>query len=455
MSIDVELNKNIAEFAKVVTFPDKKTKRYFNETTFIPKRLADEISDELPIFNDGIHLYTYENGVYGLGGEMKIRQLAQKKLVEESRKNRIKEVIYYLESNRLVDPDELNKDDVYINVKNGLLNWKTGELIPHTPKHLSTIQIPVKYDPKAKCPKFDEFLKAVVPIDTISMVHEMMGYLLIPKTDLEKAFMLTGTGANGKSTLLFAIEKLIGQANISNVPLQELEANRFKKALLYGKLANIFADLSSRVMEGSSAFKTLVSGDRIDGEFKGKDSFSFTPFAKLIFSANELPSSTELGEAFFRRWEIIDFPNQFKGSDRKQGLKYEITTDEEMSGILNHAIAGLNRISEIGKFSSSESSIKRKEQYEREADNVLAFVDEECIISPNSQVFTKQLYDAYKEWCFDNGYKALGKKKFNNRLTAKYPEINKKRDYGMSEHWQGIGIVGTELKNENGGSGLI
>jgi putative DNA primase/helicase len=440
MSIDNELINNLEEYSKVVNLQGSITKKYFNDGTFIPKRLADEIAEELPIFNDGVHLYTYDNGVYVQGGKLKIRKLAQKKLYEEARRNRIEEVIYYLESNRVVDPDELNINDTHINVKNGLLNWETCKLEKHTPKQLTTIQIPVKYDPKAKCPKFDEFLETVVPKDTISMVHEMMGYLLLPKTDLEKAFMMTGTGANGKSTLLYAIEKLIGQANISNIPLQELESNRFKKALLYGKLANIFADLSSRVMEGSSAFKTLVSGDRIDGEFKGKDSFSFTPFAKLIFSANELPSSTELGEAFFRRWEIIDFPNQFKGSDRKQGLKYEITTEEELSGILNHAIAGLHRIKLLGMFTPSESSMKRKEQYEREADNVLLFADEECYISPSAWVYTKDLYEDYKEWCFDNGYKSLGKKKFNNRLTAKYSSLQRKRVRGKAEHWEGIGL---------------
>ncbi|RDY67300.1 hypothetical protein DXT76_19595 [Halobacillus trueperi] len=452
MGVDQDTAKELQELKEnnLIGFPNKRVASYFNDSTFIPKRLAEDVAEEMPVVNDGIHLYTYQRGYFAPGGRLKIRKLAQKKLDEEARRNRIEEVIYHLESHRLIDPEELNEDSSHINLKNGLLKWKTGEIKDHTPDQLSTIQIPVTYDPEATCPKFDEFLKGVVPPDTIPMVHEMMGYLLIPETDLEKAFMLTGTGANGKSTLLYAIEKLIGQANIANVPLQELESNRFKKALLYGKLANIFADLSSRVMEGSSAFKTLVSGDRIDGEFKGKDSFSFTPFAKLIFSANELPGSTELGTSFFRRWEVIDFPNQFTGSQKKQGLKYEITTEEELSGILNHAVEGLKRLYDKGEFTPSESSRKRKELFERESDNVLAFVDEECIFNPDARVYTKKVYQEYKEWCFENSYKPLGKKKFNNRLTAKHPELTKKRDRGQPEHWQGIGLLVNEQETDKG-----
>ncbi|MBH0228836.1 phage/plasmid primase, P4 family [Halobacillus yeomjeoni] len=425
----------------LINFTYENVSQYFNDSTFIPKRLADDIAEDMPVFFDGIHLYAYEHGVYKNKARLKVRKLAQLKLGEEARRNRVEEVIYYLESQKVLGPEDLNINHSHLNVLNGMVNWKTGDLKDHTPTYLSTIQVPVTYNPQAKCPKFDHFLKEVVDEGAISMVHEMMGYLLIPKSNLEKAFMLTGTGANGKSTLLYVIEKLIGKDNIANVPLQDLESNRFKKAQLYGKLANIFADLSSSIMEGSSVFKTLVSGDRIDGEFKGKDSFSFTPFAKLIFSANELPPSTELGDSFFRRWEIINFPNQFKGSARKHDLKHDLTTKDELSGILNHALEGLRRIMRNGEFTPCESSRKRKEEYEREADNVLAFIDEECLISPKVQVFTKQLYQSYKEWCFDNGYKSLGKKKFNNRLTTKFPEVAKKRSHGMPEHWLGVGLL--------------
>jgi putative DNA primase/helicase len=439
---DKELMEEYEEIknSNVVNMKPRRLRKYFNEKTFIPKRLADEIVEKMPVFNDGISLYAYENGFYASNARLKIRQLAQKKLDEEARRNRIEEVIYNLETNHIVDPASLNKDDTTINVKNGLLNWKTGELKKHTHKHLSTIQIPVDYDPKAKCPKFDEFLEMVVPKDAIMMIHEIIGYMLIPKTNLEKAFMFTGTGSNGKSTLLYVIEELIGERNISNVTLQDLESNRFKKALLYGKLANISADLPSKLMEGSSAFKRITTGDKIDAEFKGQDGFTFTPFCKLIFSANELPSSTELGDSFFRRWEIINFPRKFKDSEKKPGLKYEITIPQEMSGILNHAIDGLIRITEAGTFTESKTSIEQKELYEKQADNVLSFVDEECFFGATARAYTKQLYREYTDWAHDNGYKPLGKKKFHARLTAKYPDIYRGREYGESEHWQGIGL---------------
>ncbi|WP_091585158.1 DUF5906 domain-containing protein [Alteribacillus bidgolensis] len=120
--------------------------------------------------------------------------------------------------------------------------------------------------------------------------------------------------------LLYAIERFLGHENVSNVALQDLQHNRFKLAHLHGKLANISADLSSKLMDGSEVFKKITSGDTVNAEKKGKDSFDFIPFAKLMFSANELPPSNELGHSFFRRWVLIEFTRTFTKEERDPKL---------------------------------------------------------------------------------------------------------------------------------------
>ena len=160
-----------------------------------------------------------------------------------------------------------------------------------------------------------------LPPDCIYLVEELLGYALIPDNRYEKAFMLVGDGANGKSTFLTFLEGFIGRDNVSKVPLQELGEHRFKRADLLGKLINFFADLDANALESTSYFKTIVSGDKIDAERKHQDPFYFRPFARLLFSANEIPRSKDRSFAYYRRWCIIPFPNRFIGDDADRSLE--------------------------------------------------------------------------------------------------------------------------------------
>lgn len=438
---------------KVVPIRDPDVARYFDGKVFIPRKLAEEIAQENPVFHDGNFLYMYEDGVYKTNAQQKIQQIAQEKLKDEARRNRIEETLYYLRSYRLVQPRDLNSDKSLINVKNGLYNWQDNVLHAHTPQYLSTIQLNVSYDPNAESPAFNNFIYSILSDDAIPMAIEIIGYSMVLDTRLKKAVMLTGVGNNGKSVLIYAIEELLGASNISNIELQRLEADKFAKAQLYGKLANTFSDLSARIMESSNALKTITSGDVISGEFKGRDSFSFTPAATLIFSANEIPTSKELDPAFFDRWVILDLPRSFKPHEQNKNLKYEITTEEEKSGIFNQAIEGLKRVVENGQLTPSESSYRRKEQYQREADNVLLFVDEECVIHHNAMYPKDKLYEAYKRFCLDNGYRSLGKIKYNRRLKNKFPELkDNKRPTGSSVlYWEGIGLKAEQIADDGKG----
>ena len=165
--------------------------------------------------------------------------------------------------------------------------------------------------------------------------------------------MLTGSGANGKSTLLNLLNAFLGADNISKVPLQELDENRFKRAELFGELANVFVDLDSRALQSLTYFKTITSGDDIDAERKFRNPFFFKPFAKLIFSANEIPKSNDKTFAYYRRWILILFPNKFVGKADNKHLIDELTTPKELSGLLNRALRGLDRLLRNKEFSEN------------------------------------------------------------------------------------------------------
>ena len=173
------------------------------------------------------------------------------------------------------------------------------------------------WNPDATCPRVDQFLADVLPDDTVDLMIELIGYALYAGNPLAKAVLLLGPAGNGKSKLLMLIRALLGDANVSSIPLQTLSENRFAAAQIYGKLANICGDLDARSIKRSDLFKQITGGDVIMAEHKYGHPFNFTSYALPIFSANEAPLSSDQTEAWFDRWLIVPMEARFRGTDRE------------------------------------------------------------------------------------------------------------------------------------------
>ena len=167
-----------------------------------------------------------------------------------------------------------------INLKNGILRVTDRELLPHSPDHLSSIQLPVKYDADAECPAIIKFVRQIFPKDAVELAFETVAWLMLLHAHIQKAMLILGEGGEGKSTWLNLIMTFLGKSNVSTMPLKKLESDRFAVARLVGKLANICPDLPSRDLEGTSVFKSIIGGDIITGECKFKESFDFLPSAR-------------------------------------------------------------------------------------------------------------------------------------------------------------------------------
>jgi putative DNA primase/helicase len=313
--------------------------------------------------------------------------------------------------------------------------------------------IPVKYNPDAKCPEIDKFLDEVVTKENRVILEEFIGYCLYRDYSLQKALVLVGEGSNGKSTFLEMLTHFLGKKNVIGRTLQELENNRFAAANLHRKLVNIFADLPYKRLKSASIFKSLTGGDYITTEKKyGREPVSFVNYAKLVFSANMLPEIYEDTDAFFRRFIIIPFPNKFEGDKADPDKLKKITTDEEMSGLLNIALKRLKEILNRGSFSYSKTSEEIRREYMRQSHPVSYFVTERIAPDPENFVITEELYRAYIDFAFENNLPRMSEnafmRKFLQACRYKVAQEYRKVDGIRKKGYTGIRIT-TEKKQEN------
>ena len=211
------------------------------------------------------NLYYYHKGVYKPRGEDALAEM-YKKLLEvlgkedEYRKQMPSALVGYVSIDAPVIWDRPRLE--WLNLLNGIYNWETMELLPHTPENLTTVQIPINYTPGAECPKWDQFLEELFP-EGVTLMQEVIGLCMTPFMGLHKCIVLVGGGSNGKSTFLNAVETAIGKQNICNLSLQKLTdpRERFSTSGIVGKLVNIFSDLSARKIEDTSSFKALTGKD--------------------------------------------------------------------------------------------------------------------------------------------------------------------------------------------------
>ena len=406
---------------------------------FLPFVLAKHLSETRDVYYGGESFLIYENGVYNISGEKEAgRIIMDYMLPNYCIMASIRDCREQWDILVSKDFDDFNRNPYLVNVRNGLLDIRDMSFKEHTPSYLSTVQLNVEYNPQVDCPQFKKFLNEVLDCKLIPLVQEIVGYLLTTNTASQKAFVFWGPARTGKSTLLWVVEYLLlGKKNVSNIPWQEI-GDKFKTAELLGKLANVFSDLPSKSIDDTGIFKVVTGEDYLMAEKKNKNPFKFKPFARLVFSCNELPRNyVDRTEGFYRRLIIVPFSRQIEKSKIDKSLKYKFQREKE--GILNWALEGLKRLYENNfEFSENELTDGVKKEYKRENNNVISFVEECCELDGLFSCSRIEIYEAYKEFCVEAGLKALSQIKFNKELEGNF-NITRSRS-GKLRSWNGVRI---------------
>ena len=386
-------------------------------------------------------IYVYENGCYRHYGMNMFKGIVKKYITDYDlsmlRMSDVAATIEHLitDLNTLTN-DDLNTDEEYINFTNGLLRLSDLEIIPHSPKILSTIQIPCQWSGKPTAtPVFDSYIDTLTSgnRDITNLLLEFIGAIIsnVPGYKMKKALFLVGLGDTGKSQLKRLVEWILGKSNYIGIDLNEIEA-RFGTSAIYGKRLSGSSDMSFVTVNELKTFKKCTGGDSLFAEFKGENSFEFIYNGFLWFCMNRLPKfGGDDGKWVYERIIHIECNNVIPKDKQDKYLLEKMY--EEREGIIYKAVMAFRNVVNNGyAFSEPDEIISAREDYRNNNSTVVSFFTE-CMeeredgkITDNCT--TGRVYKVYKAWCKDNnnGYAKTARdfrEELSSHLNTDYQDL--------------------------------
>jgi putative DNA primase/helicase len=316
---------------------------------------------------------------------------------------------------------DLDGDGHLFNCSNGTVDLRTGELRPHDPDdHISKITA-VDYDPGAVAPTWDTFLSRILPdADLRAFMQRLVGYALLGECREEVLPFLYGSGANGKSTCLNAVQEVFGEYAMQAPPelltLKHGPSHPTELAALMGARCVLSVEVEEGRRLAESLVKQLTGRDSISARYMRQDFFTFEPTHTVFMAANHKPIVKGTDGAIWRRIKLIPFEVVIPENERDPGLQEKLRT--ESPGILAWAVQGCLEYqrSGLGEPSAVRAAT---EDYRADMDILAAFIDEDCVTAPGIWIKFADLYQGYVNWCQRSGVPAESKREFGNRLTER------------------------------------
>jgi len=322
-----------------------------------------------------------------------------------------------------------NNSDYNIPLQNGILQFNTFlenmKLLNHSPDFFSTIVLPYSYNQEAKCEKWLSFLKRVLPdSETQNLLQEWCGYCFTPQNNLQKFMMFCGEGSNGKSVVCSTLTQLLGEENVSSIPL-ELFQEKYSLVHTLGKLANIVSEVGEIDKTAEGFLKAFVAADSMTFEQKYKDVITAKPTARLVFSTNNLPRFVDKSDGIWRRLLLVPFDVVIPENEQNANLIAELT--EELPGIFNWSMEGLRRLKQRGKFIEPRISVSAKKEYQCQMNPARTFLLDNYGSDTDSKISVDTLYQEYRKYCLENGNTPTSNVNFGKEVSRTFKESYKSR----------------------------
>ena len=384
--------------------------------------IVDYLIQTVPFFMLGETPYIYEKGCYHEDHNgIRLKSHIQKLIFRDCIKATTIQSIY----NLLVSQAQVqkhfsdlnNQPSHWVNFQNGYFDVMEWSLIEHDTKYLMINQIPFSFYPEqteialSGGTHIRKYMDSSIPNKTDQqMFWQYLGYCMTTDTRFQKFLMIKGKGGTGKSIAISFIQHVVGSGNFSSMSLQNLN-QRFYPTGLFGKLLNACADIPSTAMENVDIIKKAVGEDTLLYEKKGQDPTQFNSYAKLLFSANEMPLNLDdKTNAYYRRLLVLDINRSIPEEEKDSQLKEKMCKESDYA--IHMAMLALKQLYSDNYFNESDHSKECIVNLYRSADSVKAFTDDMLCHKSGEKMKRSDVYKMYEDYCEDNGRKSHGKSKF-------------------------------------------
>lgn len=368
------------------------------------------------------------------------KALAKHARASES-ESRIRAIVELAKSEIPVSPDELDADPMFLNVLNGTIDLRTGELREHRREDLITKLAPVEHDPAAAAPTWEAFLERVLPGEELrQFVQRAAGYSATGNTSEQCMFIHHGPGANGKSTFQESLSATLGDYAM-RTPTETLLVKR------PGGVPNDVARLkgarfvtASETEEGrrlaESLVKDLTGQDTISARFMWAEWFDFKPTHALHLSTNHKPEIRGTDAAIWRRIRLIPWAVTIPPAEQDRKLAEKLRG--ELPGVLLWIVRGCLEWQHEG-LRAPEEVRQATKAYRAEMDVLAAFLADCCVRGEDETEFAGELWGAWKRWCEETGEQFGSQKRFGGRL-AERGFLNHRDSRTGRKVWSGLSL---------------
>ena len=345
--------------------------------------------------------------------------------------------------NIISSPEQFDSYNHLFNVANGVIDLRTGQLLPHSPNFYFTNCSPIEYKLDADYTKWVDFLDTVILNHkedgaVSAFLKQSVGYSISGEMKEECMFYLQGQPRAGKGTFIFTLANVLGSL-FENRGFSTFSSKRngndqgFDLAGLKGKRFVSASESDDKTSLNEAVVKNITGRDPITCSFNGKDQFTYAPMFKIWLSSNFLPKGNVDDSAFWARIRLILFSTSFLGKEDKN-LKESFREPAFLEGVLRWVVEGAkDYYASSNGLKTPQCFVDALDQHREQQDTVAQWISESWHKQENYTCYvpTTSLYPAYAAWCQENDYQPVMKKRLFASLDAKSIKkelVNVKKD---------------------------
>jgi len=416
------------EIKQIVSITEENLLRQFmDKDKFFHNKLGDYVIEACTIKRDRatreLFYYDEKKGIYVNDPQYLMGYMT--KLCPQLKDYQKIEVMKYINNYLFDESVDFNKNPFTIVFKNGILNLADMKFESMSTAHLESIQIAANYNPDAYSKTVDEYFETATSknksIETL--LYEAIGYAMLKTNELQKVFMLVGSGRNGKSTFLDLIKAILGRGNYASISLKDLSSN-FRASNLIGKLASLAGDISSQPIQDSDLVKSIAAGEDITLEVKYKDPTTERLFSTLFFACNRLPKTPDTTEGFYRRWVIVPFHADLTKVSAVDGMRFLSRLTQEQASIdyaAYKAVQAIYNVLENTRTFTEPQEVKAVlDNYKIDNSSLLSWFREE-LNNSKEQLIKKnmsEIYLSYSQWCEQSGRMKMSRTNLRQQISS-------------------------------------